>query len=284
MPEEVRNAKLLLSKGLSDAEVAAIIGRSVSAVVNIRNGAYDFMLEYVPNDTPDDSRVYILLKSIDSRLYRQNEDMKKAIDQLVGLNSALVELQNEINVCSSCMTAMLDALNELKSKNSPQAEPEATPTKYPGKDFANWGEVIRRVEVYGDKFIADNLRGTKASLDGVTLYLACTPSTKKFLKAVLLRFPASNSSAGTLSAMGSRLRSLTCKNPRKPIGFYKNHWVFKNGKEVVCGGRYRNGSPERAADPVHIVQVTGHSARCRVPSCRERYAGLCGNRERTGRP
>lgn len=29
MPEEVRNAKLLLSKGLSDAEVAAIIGRSV---------------------------------------------------------------------------------------------------------------------------------------------------------------------------------------------------------------------------------------------------------------
>ena len=137
MPEEVRNAKLLLSKGLSDAEVAAIIGRSVSAVVNIRNGAYDFMLEDVPNDTPDDSRVCILLKSIDSRLYQQNEDMKKAIDQLVGLNSALVELQNEINVCSSCMTAMLDALNELKSKNSPQAEPEATPTKYPGKDFAN---------------------------------------------------------------------------------------------------------------------------------------------------
>lgn len=39
MPEEVRNAKLLLSKGLSDAEVAAIIGRSVSAAVNIRNGA-----------------------------------------------------------------------------------------------------------------------------------------------------------------------------------------------------------------------------------------------------
>lgn len=108
MPEEVRNAKLLLSKGLSDAEVASIIGRSVSAVVNIRNGAYNFMLEDVPNDTPDDSRVYILLKSIDSRLYQQNEDMKKAIDQLVGLNSALVELQNEIKVCSSCMTAMLD--------------------------------------------------------------------------------------------------------------------------------------------------------------------------------
>ena len=37
MPEEVRNAKLLLSKGLSDAEVAAIIGRSVSAVVNMRS-------------------------------------------------------------------------------------------------------------------------------------------------------------------------------------------------------------------------------------------------------
>lgn len=37
MPEEVRNAKLLLSKGLSDAEVASIIGRSVSAVVNMRS-------------------------------------------------------------------------------------------------------------------------------------------------------------------------------------------------------------------------------------------------------
>lgn len=189
MPEEVRNAKLLLSKGLPDAEVAAIIGRSVSAVVNIRNGAYDFILEDVPNDTPDDSRVCILLKSIDSRLYQQNEDMKKAIDQLVVLNSALVELQNEIKVCSSCMTAMLDALNELKSKNSQQAEQETTPTKYPGKNFANWGEVIRRVEVYGDKFIADNLRGTKASLDGVTLYLACTPSTKKFLKSSAVAIP-----------------------------------------------------------------------------------------------
>lgn len=133
--------------------------------------------------------VCILLKSIDSRLYQQNEDMKKAIDQLVVLNSALVELQNEIKVCSSCMTAMLDALNELKSKNSQQAEQETTPTKYPGKNFANWGEVIRRVEVYGDKFIADNLRGTKASLDGVTLYLACTPSTKKFLKSSAVAIP-----------------------------------------------------------------------------------------------
>lgn len=190
MPEEVRNAKLLLSKGLSDAEVASIIGRSVSAVVNIRNGAYDFMLADVPNDTPDDSRVCILLKSIDSRLYQQNEDMKKAIDQLVGLNSALVELQNEIKVCSSCMSAMLDALNDIKSRNCPlQAEPEAPANKYPGKDFANWGEVIRRVEVYGDKFIADNLRGTKASLDGVTLYLACHPSTKKFLKSSAVAIP-----------------------------------------------------------------------------------------------
>lgn len=189
MPEEVRNAKLLLSKGLSDAEVAAIIGRSVTAVIRIRNGAYDFMLADVPNDTPDDSRVEILLKSIDSRLYRQNEDMKKAIDQLVGLNSSLVELQNEIKVCASCMSAMLDALNDLKSQNRPQAVPEAPVNKYPGKDLEKWGEVIRRVEVYGDKFIADNLRGTKASLDGTTLYLACTPSTKKFLKSSAVAIP-----------------------------------------------------------------------------------------------
>lgn len=189
MPEEVRKAKLLLSKGLSDAEVASILGRSVSAVIKIRCGAYDFLLAECQNDTPDDSRVDILLKSIDSRLYRQNEDMKKVIDQLVGLNSALVELQNEIKVCTSCMSAMLDALNDLKNQNRPQAAPEAPVNKYPGKDFENWGEVIRRVEVYGDKFIADNLRGTKASLDGVTLYLACTPSTKKFLKSSAVAIP-----------------------------------------------------------------------------------------------
>ena len=188
-PEEVRKAKLLLSKGLSETEVASILGRSVSAVINIRNGAYDFLLAECQNDTPDDSRVDILLKSIDSRLYRQNEDMKKAIDQLVGLNSSLVELQNEIKVCTSCMSAMLDALNDLKSQNRPQAAPEAPVNKYPGKDLEKWGEVIRRVEVYGDKFIADNLRGTKASLDGTTLYLACTPSTKKFLKSSAVAIP-----------------------------------------------------------------------------------------------
>lgn len=93
MPEEVRNAKLLLSKGLSDAEVATVIGRSVTAVIRIRNGAYDFMLADVPNDTPDDSRVCILLKSIDSRMYRQNEDMKAVVDRLTGLNAAIVELK-----------------------------------------------------------------------------------------------------------------------------------------------------------------------------------------------
>lgn len=172
IPEEVRKAKLLLGKGLNVTEVANIIGRSVSAVIRIRDGAYDFLLAECQESPQDDGRMDILLKSIDSRLYRQNEDMKKAIAQLEGLNTAFVDLQNEIKMCTACMTAMLDALNDLKSQNSPQAEPEATPTKYPGKDFANWVEVIRRVEVYGDKFIADNLRETKASLDGVTLYLA----------------------------------------------------------------------------------------------------------------
>ena len=116
--------------------------------------------------------------------------MKKAIDQLTGLNATLVELHNEIKVCTTRMAAMLDALNDLKSQNCPQVAPEAPPAnKYPGKDFESWGEVIRRVEVYGDKFIADNLRGTKASLDGTTLYLACTPSTKKFLKSSAVAIP-----------------------------------------------------------------------------------------------
>lgn len=190
LPEEVRKAKLLLSKGLSETEVASILGRSVSAVIKIRNGAYDFLLAECQDDAPDDGRVDILLKSIDSRLYRQNEDMKKAIDQLVGLNSSLVELQNEIKVCTSCMSAMLDALNDLKCQNRQQAALEAPPAnKCPGKDFEKWGEVIRRVDVYGDKFIADSLRGTKAGLDGTTLYLACTPSTKKFLKSSAVAIP-----------------------------------------------------------------------------------------------
>ena len=189
MPDEVRKAKLLLSKGLADAEVASIIGRSVTVVIRIRNGAYDFLLSELQDDTPDDSRVDILLQSIDSRLYRQNEDMKKAIDRLTGLSTALVELKNEIKVCSSCMTAMLDALNDIKSQNRPQAVPEAAVNKYPGKDFEKWGEVIRRVEAYGDKFIANNMRGTKASIDGTALYLACTPSTKDFLKNSAVAIP-----------------------------------------------------------------------------------------------
>lgn len=191
MPEEVRNAKLLLGKGLNTAEVASIIGRSVSAVIRIRDGAYDFMLAERQDDPQDDSRVDILLQSIDSRLYRQNEDMKKAIDQLTGLNATLVELKSEIKTCTACMTEMLDALNELKSQNRPQITitPELPANKYPGKDFESWGEVIRRVEVYGDKFIADSLRGTKASLDGTTLYLACTPGTKKFLKSSAVAIP-----------------------------------------------------------------------------------------------
>lgn len=189
IPEEVRKAKLLLGKGLNVTEVANIIGRSVSAVIRIRDGAYDFLLAECQESPQEDGRVDILLKSIDSRLYRQNEDMKKAIAQLEGLNAAFVDLQNEIKMCTACMTAMLDALNDLKSQNRPQAVPEAPVSKCPGKDFENWGEVIRRVEVYGDKFIADNLRGTKASLDGTTLYLACTPSTKKFLKSSAVAIP-----------------------------------------------------------------------------------------------
>lgn len=189
MPEEVRNAKLLLSKGLSDAEVAAIIGRSVSAVINIRNGAYDFMLADVPNDTPDDSRVCILLKSIDSRLYQQNEDMKKAIDQLVVLNSALVELQNEIKVCSSCMTAMLDALNELKSKNSQQAEQETTPTKYaaPAESWmqrlVQGGEYV--VQVASHPMVLRPADGTADDVPAGHWYYITTPSENACSRACL---------------------------------------------------------------------------------------------------
>lgn len=189
MPDEVRKAKLLLSKGLADAEVASILGRSVTVVIRIRNGAYDFMLAECQEDAQDDGRTDIILKSIDSRLYKQNEDMKKAIDQLAGLNNAFLVLHNDIEMCASRMEAMLDTLNEIKRQNLPQAVPEDPSAKYPGKDFENWGEVIRRVEVYGDKFIADSLRSTKASLDGTTLYLACTPSTKKFLKSSAVAIP-----------------------------------------------------------------------------------------------
>ena len=118
MPEEVRNAKLLLSKGLSDAEVAAIIGRSVSAVINIRNGAYDFMLADVPNDTPDDSRVCILLKSIDSRLYQQNEDMKKAIDRLTAhLEQAIQESEDAWKLASREFTDGWRKVSNPKSRH-----------------------------------------------------------------------------------------------------------------------------------------------------------------------
>lgn len=200
MPEEVRNAKLLLSKGLSDAEVASIIGRSVSAVVNIRNGAYDFILEDVPNDTPDDSRVYILLKSIDSRLYRQNDDMKAVIDRLTGLNAAIVELKNEINVCSSCMTAMLDALNELKSKNSQQADRNPL-LRSIRAGILRTGEMLFAVL---RSTVTSSLRTTCAEPRPVWTALRCIwpapPARRSSSKAALLQSPASNSSAGTFSA------------------------------------------------------------------------------------
>ena len=206
MPEEVRNAKLLLSKGLSDAEVATIIGRSVTAVIRIRNGAYDYMLKEGQDDTPNDSRVCILLQSIDSRMYRQNEDMKAVVDRLTGLNAALVELKSEIKVCGSCMAAMLDVLN-LKSQNRPQAAQEApSANRYPGKEFDGWGEVIRRVEGYGDKFIATNLRGTKASLDSTVLYLACTPSTKAFLKNSAVALPRIKQQVRTVIGYGVEVK------------------------------------------------------------------------------
>lgn len=140
MPEEVRKAKLLLGKGLNVTEVANIIGRSVSAVIRIRDGAYDFLLAECQESPQDDGRMDILLKSIDSRLYRQNEDMKKAIAQLEGLNAAFVDLQNEIKMCTACMTAMLDALNDIKSQNRPQAVPDAPPCEQvPRKGFCGVG-------------------------------------------------------------------------------------------------------------------------------------------------
>ena len=52
MPEEVRKAKLLLGKGLNVTEVANIIGRSVSAVIRIRDGAYDFPSGRMPGKPP----------------------------------------------------------------------------------------------------------------------------------------------------------------------------------------------------------------------------------------
>lgn len=193
LPEEVRKAKLLLGKGLSETEVASILGRSVSAVIKIRNGAYNFLLAECQDDAPEDGRVDILLKSIDSRLYRQNEDMKKTIEALASMSKIIMDLSREINVGLSCLSMMSDSMKDLtedlKRQSLPQAVPESPTNKCPGKDFEKWGEVIRRVDVYGDKFIADSLRGTKASLDGTTLYLACTPSTKKFLKSSAVAIP-----------------------------------------------------------------------------------------------
>ena len=85
---EAQNIKLLLEKGLDDAKIASIIGRSPATVSRVRSGIYDYML--VDDDEPapaGNSRVDIMLQSIDSRpqsidsrLYRQNEDTKKLID------------------------------------------------------------------------------------------------------------------------------------------------------------------------------------------------------------
>ena len=54
-------------------------------------------------------------------------------------------------------------------------------------------EEVRNAKLLLSKGLSDAevaaISGTKASLDGVTLYLACTPSTKKFLKSSAVAIP-----------------------------------------------------------------------------------------------
>lgn len=137
-PDEVRSCKLLIKKGLQGNEIANILGRSTATVCRIRDGAYDFMLVENQDDTPDDSRVEILLQSIDSRLYRQNEDMKKVIEALASMSKIIMDLSREINVGLSCLSVMSDSMKDLtkdlKSQNRPQAAPEA-PCKVSGQGF-----------------------------------------------------------------------------------------------------------------------------------------------------
>lgn len=174
--EEVRKVKMLHDKGIENYQISEILGRSYTTVCRITNGSYDFMLNEQkdaekPEKLKNNSRSDALLESLSADIHTQNE--------------VLYGIQSELKIQTSCMAAILDALNALKSKPDQlkqMAPTEAAPSKYPGTDFEKWGEVVRRIEHYGDKFIAEYLRGVKARKDGTTLYLVCSDSARDFLK------------------------------------------------------------------------------------------------------
>ena len=104
------------------------------------------------------------------------------------------------------MTAILDALNDIKSNLQPLEREDNS--KYPGKDFAEWGEVIRRVEGYGDKFIADALRGVRARKDGTVVYLVCPEPSKKFLKCNPVAIPRIKQQCRNVIGYGVEIRTV----------------------------------------------------------------------------
>lgn len=73
---------------------------------------------------------------------------------------------------TSIYAALAAVQSELKA-------PKGQFNKFGGYNYRSCEDILE----------ADNLRGTKASLDGTTLYLACTPSTKKFLKSSAVAIP-----------------------------------------------------------------------------------------------
>lgn len=174
--EEVRKVKMLHDKGIENYQISEILGRSYTTVCRITNGSYDFMLNEQedaakPENVKENSRADALLESLSADIHTQNE--------------VLYCIQSELKIQTSYMAAILDALNDLKNKpGQPQktVPAEAAHSKYPGDDFPEWGEVVRRIEHYGDKFIAESLRGVKARKDGTTLYLVCSDSARNFLK------------------------------------------------------------------------------------------------------
>ena len=175
--EEIRKVKMLHDKGIENYQIHELLGRSYSTICRITNGSYDFMLnEQKEKEKPEEaneghSHSDALLESLYVDIHSQNE--------------VLSSIQAELKIQTSCMAAILDALNDLKNKpGQPQqmAPAEAVHSKYPGEDFTDWGEVVRRIEHYGDKFIAESLRGVKARKDGTTLYLVCSESARDFLK------------------------------------------------------------------------------------------------------
>jgi hypothetical protein len=83
-PKEVDTVKLLLSKGLSTAEICAVTSRSHQTISRIASGKFDDKFLYLSKPEKSEPKVTQIVSSDEMR-----EFMQKALDLLVKIEEAM---------------------------------------------------------------------------------------------------------------------------------------------------------------------------------------------------